>query len=119
MVDVALSQLRCRRCTMTSHGRLEFGHRSMSSNLPGGDALVAISEDVAGDQVHPAHDKDDDAATDDDTPEGETEGLLVGVGFVQVAEHINAEDDHGESECNEAVGRAEEWPIAGEVGAEE
>ena len=104
---------------MTSHGRLELGHRTVSSNLSGGDALVAVSEDVASDQVHPAHDEDDDTTADDDTPESETERFLVGVGFVEVAEHVHAEDDHGEGERDEAVGWAEEWPVAGEVGAEE
>jgi hypothetical protein len=91
----------------------------MSSNLPGSDTLVAVPEYVASDQVHPAHNEDDDTAADDDTPEGETERLLIGVGFVQVAEHVDSEDDHGEGESDEAVGWAEEWPVTGEVGAEE
>lgn len=104
---------------MTCHGSLKLGHSTMSSNLSGGDALVAVAEDVAGNQVHPAHDKDDDAAADHDTPERETKRFLVGVGFVQVAEHIDSEDDHGESESNEAVRWAEEWPVAGKVCAEE
>ena len=62
----------------------------MSSDLSRCDALHAVAEDVRSDEVHPAHDEDDDPGSDDDTPECETERLLVSSFLVEVAEHVDA-----------------------------
>lgn len=112
----------------------------MSPDLAGSDALFAVPENVAlhtplirglshrrregdfcetySDQINEPEDEDDDAAGDDDAPEGQTEGLLAGSGLIEVAEHVDAECEHGQGEGDKAVRGAEEWPVAGEVGAE-
>jgi hypothetical protein len=44
---------------------------------------------------------------------------LAGGFLVHVPEDVEADDDHGYAESNEAMGWAEEWPVASEVGFEE
>ena len=75
----------------------------MGSNLSCCDALHAVAEDIGSDKIDPAHDEDDDATGDDDSPEGKAERLLVGGFLIEVAEHVDAQDKHGESESDEAV----------------
>lgn len=49
------------------------------------------------DQIQPAQDEDEDARRDDYAPELQAERLLTGSFFVEVAKHVDAEDDHCES----------------------
>lgn len=105
MIDVALRKLWCtRRATVLRHRRFELSHRSMSSNLSRCDAFHAVAEDVGRNEVDPAHDEDDDAGGNDNAPEGKAERLLVGSFLVEIAQHVDAQDEHGESERDEAVG---------------
>lgn len=105
MIDVALRKLWCaRRTTVLRHRRFELSHRSMSSNLSRCDALHAVAEDVGRNEVDPAHDEDDDTRSDNDAPEGKAERFLVGSFFVEIAEHVDTQDEHGEGEGDEAMG---------------
>ena len=120
MANVALCQFWCAwSTTRLCHRRLLFSHCSMSTHLASCDAFVAVTEDVGSDQVDPAKDKDDDASADNDTPECEAERLLAGGRFVEIAEHVHAEHDHGESESDEAMGGTEEWPVTSKIASEE
>lgn len=120
MPNVALCELWSRwRAGALSHRRLQFRNGSVSSDLAGSDAFYAVAEDVRSNEVDPAEDEDDDARANDDTPKGQAKGFLAGGGFVEVAEHIHTEHDHGESESDKAVCWAKEWPVASEVGSKE
>jgi hypothetical protein len=70
-------------------------------------------------EVDPAHYEYDDASRDHHTPERKAERLLANSFLVEVAEHVDTENDHCKCQSNEAVGRTEKWPVAGEEGAEE
>ena len=91
----------------------------MCANLASGHALAAVAEDVAGDKIDPAHDKDDDASGNYHTPESKTKRLLADSFFVEIAEHVDAKYDHCECQRNEAVSWTEQWPIAGVEATEE
>ena len=80
-----------------------FRNCTVSSHLACGDALLALTEDVARNEIDPAHEEYNDSRSDHDSPEGQTERLLACGGLVQVAEHVNSEYDHGESKGDEAV----------------
>lgn len=95
------------------------GNRAMSSDLAGCNVFAAIAEDVACDEVDPAEDEDDAARSDDDAPEWHSQRLLAGGLLVEIAEHVDAEDAHGESERDEAVSGTQKWPVASVEGAEE
>ena len=91
----------------------------MRTDLTSCDAIAAVAEDEAGDQVDPAHNEDHDTRSYDDAPEGKAERFLAGCWFVEVAEHVDTEDDHQERECHEAVSRTEEGPVASVVSLKE
>ena len=60
-----------------------------------------------GDHIHEAKDEDDDARANHNAPERKSQGLLTCSGLVQIAEHVDAQDDHREPEGDEAVDRTE------------
>ncbi len=87
----------------------------MSTNLSRSDTCLAVAEDVGRDQIDPAEDEDDDAGGDDDTPESEAERLLACGRLIEIAKHVDAEHLHSERKEDEAMGRTEKGPVAGEV----
>jgi hypothetical protein len=101
------------------HGRLVDGDCAVSADLAGGDVPATVPEDVTCYQVHPAKDEYEDARCDDQAPEGKTERLLTGDLLVEVAEHIDSQYDHGESQSDESVSWTEQRPITCEEAAEE
>ena len=101
------------------HGCLVDGDCTVGANLAGSDALAAVAEDVACYQVHPAQDEYEDARCDDQAPEGKAERLLAGDFFVEVAEHVDSQNDHCQSQSNESVSWTEQRPVACEEAAEE
>ena len=66
----------------------------MGAHFPGRDALVFVAEDVACEDVDDAEDEGEDAAADDDAPEGCAEGFLRCRFLVEVSEDGDAEDYH-------------------------
>ena len=92
---------------------------AVCTDLASCDALIAVTEDIASDQVHPAENKDDNTRADNDSPERKPERLLTCGWFVEVAEHVDAENDHRERECDETVSWTQQRPVACEVSAEQ
>ena len=74
----------------------------MHAHLPGGDAQGFGTEPVAREDVDGAEDADEDSRGDDDAPEGDSQGVFRGGGFVEVAEDEDAVDDHECAEGNKA-----------------
>jgi len=70
-------------------------------------------------QIHPTQDKDDDARADDNTPECHAERFLASSVLVEVAEHVDTDNDHRARKTDESMGMAEKRPVAGEVAAED
>lgn len=75
----------------------------MGTNLASSDALTAVAEDIASNQIDPTHDEDDDASGDHHAPESKTKRLLTEGFFVEIAEHVDSEHDHCKCQCDEAV----------------
>ena len=63
--------------------------------------------------------ENDDAGRDDDLPTRKTEGLLASGLFVQITKDRDTDNDHENTEGDEAGGFAEKRPVAGEVATEE
>lgn len=69
--------------------------------------------------IEEADDDGQDAGSNKQTPEGETQRLLARCLLVHVAEQIEAQDHHGTAQRNEAMGSAEQRPVPCEVATEE
>lgn len=67
---------------------------TMRPNISGGDSAGLVAEYVAGNKVEDSQDKDKDAGSDDDPPECDAEGLLRCGFFIQIAQNVDAENDH-------------------------
>ena len=91
----------------------------MRTDLAGGDPESFVAEPVACEDVDSAHDADDDAGGDDDTPEGGTKGVFGGSRFVKVTEDRDAEDNHEDAQGDEAGAGGEEGPVCCRVALEE
>lgn len=128
----------CGWCAGGGHGSLVDGDGTICTDLTGSDALLAVTEDVAllsiiswlnvqrfgGEdayryQIDPTQDKDDDARSNQDSPHRQAERLLAGRLLVEIAEHIDTQDQHHESERDETMDWTEQRPVAGVVVAEE
>lgn len=81
--------------------------------------FTRVNEPSYSNEVDPTQDEDDDARADDDAPERQTEFLLSTGRLVEISHHVDTQDDHGQSETDEAMTGAEERPIAREVRTEE
>ena len=101
------------------HWRLVHSDCTVSANLTSSDALTAVTEDIAGDQIDPAHDEDDDASRDHHAPESKAERFLAEGFLVEVAEHVDTEHDHCKCQSDEAVSRTEQRPVASVEATEE
>lgn len=91
----------------------------MGTNLTSSDALTAVAEDIAGNQVDPAHDEDDDTSGDHHTPESKTKRLSADSFLVEITEHVDTENDHCKCQSDKAVSWTEQWPVARIEGTEE
>ena len=67
---------------------------AVGTDLAGGDAFLVVAEDVAGEDVDNAKDDDENAARDDNLPEGSPERLLARCLLVQISQDRDAENDH-------------------------
>lgn len=92
---------------------------TVGTNLTSSNSCITVTKDVACDQVDPAHDEDDYSRGNDNLPECQAERLLIGLRLVKVAEHIDAQDYHGERKSDEAVTGAEQRPVAREPTSKE
>lgn len=121
VVDVRLGELGRRWCAVCTcwHGCLVDGDCTVGADLAGGDALAAVTEDVTCYQVHPAQDEDENTRCDYQTPERKAERLLTGDFFVEIAEHVDPQNDHCKSQSDESVSRTKQGPVAREEAAEE
>jgi len=83
------------------------------------DATAGVAEDVASNDVKEANDQGKDARCDDQAPEWQAQRTLAGGFLVHVPEHVEPDDHHSDAEGDEAMGWAEQRPIASKVAAEQ
>ena len=108
------------------------GDGAFGAHLACCDVLRSVAEDVAlwvvsvcrfsvfertthGNQIDEAEDEDDDARADHDAPKRHSERFLACSGFVEVAEHVDTQHNHGQPKSDEAVDWTEQWPVPGIV----
>lgn len=72
-----------------------------------------------GNDVDESHDRGQDTRGNDKTPEGKTQVLNAGCIFVEMTQDVETENNHWESERDEARLCAEQGPIFDKVGLEE
>lgn len=69
------------------------------------DVDGCVTEEVGGDYVDKSQDGYDDTGGDHDAPITESQRFLASCFLVKVPEHGDAEDDHDDSQSDEAGGR--------------
>ena len=90
----------------------------MSADLSRSNIHGFLAEHVIRADVENAHDRNNDPACNDELPDCCSERLLGRSCFVEVTEDRNTEDDHYDTEGDEAGGGAEEGPVVSYVSAE-
>lgn len=80
------------------------GDGTVSADHAGCDVDGCVTEEVGGNDVDKSQDEYDDTGGDDDAPVTETQRFLASCFLVKVAENGDAEDDHDDSQSDEAGG---------------
>ena len=75
------------------------------------DAEGSSTKYVAGNDIPDAENEDDNTGRDDDLPARKSERLLAGGLLVQITKDRDTDDDHEDTEGDEAGGFAEQGPI--------
>jgi len=95
------------------------GDGTMGANAAGCDAAVRVTEDIASDDVEEANDQGKDARCDDQAPERQPQRILASSFLVHVSKHVKPDNHHSGAEGDEAMGWAEQRPVASKVAAEQ
>lgn len=120
--------------TFSAHHIL-FCNGAMRSDLSGVEADLGVTEDVAlkdelaralitgcvqtnREKIDEAHHNDNDARSDDDSPECQTQRFLTSCFLVQVPQDCIPKQYHRHAEHDKARVSTEEWPISGKVASE-
>lgn len=92
---------------------------AVGADHAGRETSSSVAEDDGGDKVEEAKGDGQDAGSHDKAPQRKAKVLGAEDGLVEVAEHVTAENNHGEAEPEKAMAVREGWPRALKVALEE
>lgn len=93
-------------------------HSAVSTYFSRGNAEFFVAEYIISKNVCSAKDQHQDAAGDDNTPEGGAKGFLGCSLLIEISEDRHAEDYHKRAKGDETGRSRKERPVRGDVVAE-